>query len=182
MAPLPVQVVNFLAVTAAWDPSLAFVMGAACLVCMPSFKWITMTKKNPLLDKVGFCSQHDDCYLFSIPTNKTIDLKLIVGGWLFGLGWGISGLCPGPAVLLAATGHPKVFAAFLPGMLLGMSTLVGIQSARTWRHEAVAQQPEPHKGASEYPASESPASTSSARPAKRAQTAADVELVPCDSC
>jgi len=61
----------------------------------------------------------DGC-TFGIPTNNMIDLKLVLGSWCFGVGWGLTGLCPGPSMLLAAAGYPKVVFAFMPMMACGM--------------------------------------------------------------
>eukprot|EP00638_Chattonella_subsalsa_P015974 CAMPEP_0117849270 /NCGR_PEP_ID=MMETSP0949-20121206/20998_1 /TAXON_ID=44440 /ORGANISM="Chattonella subsalsa, Strain CCMP2191" /LENGTH=410 /DNA_ID=CAMNT_0005696453 /DNA_START=65 /DNA_END=1298 /DNA_ORIENTATION=+ len=62
----------------------------------------------------------DGC-TFGIPTNNMIDLKLVLGSWCFGVGWGLTGLCPGPSMLLAAAGYPRVALAFIPMMGVGMS-------------------------------------------------------------
>ena len=82
----PAKVLGFLNIFDAWDPSLAFVMIGALIISTPVFH---LFKKN---DKPLFSSS------FSIPTNKEIDKKLIIGSTLFGAGWGLIGLCPGPAI------------------------------------------------------------------------------------
>ena len=82
----PEKVLGFLNIFRDWDPSLAFVMIGALIVSTPIFHLFKNNKK-PL-----FSSS------FLIPTNKQIDKKLIIGSILFGAGWGLIGLCPGPAI------------------------------------------------------------------------------------
>ena len=82
----PEKVLGFLNIFRDWDPSLAFVMIGALVISTPIFQ---LFKKN---DKPLFSSS------FSIPSNKEIDKKLIIGSILFGAGWGLIGLCPGPAI------------------------------------------------------------------------------------
>ena len=82
----PEKVLGFLNIFRDWDPSLAFVMIGALIISTPVFH---LFKKN---DKPLFSSS------FSIPTNKEIDKKLIIGAVFFGSGWGLIGLCPGPAI------------------------------------------------------------------------------------
>ena len=82
----PEKVLGFLNIFRDWDPSLAFVMIGALIISTPIFHLFKNNKK-PL-----FSSS------FLIPTNKTIDKKLIIGSILFGAGWGLIGLCPGPAI------------------------------------------------------------------------------------
>ena len=82
----PEKVLGFLNIFRDWDPSLAFVMIGALIISTPIFHLFKNNKK-PL-----FSSS------FLIPTNKKIDKKLIIGSILFGAGWGLVGLCPGPAI------------------------------------------------------------------------------------
>ena len=82
----PLKVLGFLNIFRDWDPSLAFVMIGALIVSTPIFHFFK-NKNKPL-----FSSN------FSIPTNKEIDKKLIIGAVFFGSGWGLIGLCPGPAI------------------------------------------------------------------------------------
>lgn len=104
----PVKVQNFLDVFGAWDPSLALVMGGALLVTTPGFFWLRHQKK-PLLD-----------HQFYWPGARTLDVKLITGSALFGIGWGLIGLCPGPALTLALLGDGDVL-IFLASMFAGMA-------------------------------------------------------------
>ena len=82
----PAKVLGFLNVFGEWDPSLAFVMIGALIVSSPLFH-LFKKKEKPIFSAS-----------FSIPENKEIDKKLIIGSILFGVGWGLAGLCPGPAI------------------------------------------------------------------------------------
>ena len=82
----PEKVLGFLNIFRDWDPSLAFVMIGALIVATPIFH-LFKNKNKPV-----FASN------FSIPTNKKLDNKLIIGSIFFGAGWGLIGLCPGPAI------------------------------------------------------------------------------------
>lgn len=108
----PQKVIGFLDVTGDWDPTLAFVMGGALLVAIPAFRWI-FGRRRPVLAES-----------FEIPTKKEIDVRLVGGSVLFGVGWGLSGFCPGPAVVALvpafATGIMPVF-AFVAAMIAGMA-------------------------------------------------------------
>ena len=105
----PAKVLNFLDLFGAWDPSLALVMAAALAVSSLGF---ALAQRSP---KPVFAPQS---YL---PTKSDIDAPLVVGAILFGLGWGLVGLCPGPALVDLAAFTPQVFvfvAAMAAGMLL----------------------------------------------------------------
>lgn len=104
---IPDKVLNFLDVAGHWDPSLALVMGAAVAVTLPGYFWV-MRKSQPLLAE-----------RFQVPTNRQIDGRLLLGASLFGLGWGLSGLCPAPALVNIATGLSDVL-IFVVAMLAGM--------------------------------------------------------------
>jgi uncharacterized membrane protein YedE/YeeE len=96
---------------ARWDPSLPFVMGGALLLTLPAFQLIARGKLvcKPLLgDK------------FSCPASSRVDPRLLGGAALFGAGWGIGGICPGPAMVALAAGQPQVL-AFVLAMLGGMA-------------------------------------------------------------
>ena len=80
------KVLNFLDLSGNWDASLAFVMGAGLLITVPSFFLIQKLQKPLFRDR------------FNLPTNNTIDLKLVLGAVIFGVGWGLYGYCPGPAI------------------------------------------------------------------------------------
>jgi uncharacterized membrane protein YedE/YeeE len=105
----PAKVVGFLDLAGSWDPTLAFVMAGALLVTIPGF-WLVRKRQGALLGGG-----------FQIRTRKDIDAKLLGGALLFGVGWGVAGFCPGPAVAALSTGLPQVLlfmAALLSGMIL----------------------------------------------------------------
>ncbi len=104
----PAKVIGFLDVAGDWDPTLALVMGGALLVTIPTFRLI-LKRPRPVLG--------DD---FALPTKSSLDARLLGGSALFGVGWGLSGFCPGPAVTALATGLPVVF-AFVAAMVAGMA-------------------------------------------------------------
>jgi uncharacterized protein len=103
----PGKVLGFLDLFGAWDPSLAFVMGGAILVGVFAF---ALAQKRTLSFLGG--AMH-------MPQSQHIDRRLIVGGWLFGAGWGLAGFCPGPALVSLASGQAKA-AVFVLFMLIGM--------------------------------------------------------------
>lgn len=105
---LPEKVIGFLDVTGAWDPSLAFVMIGAILVHAPFVRWIMREKISLLGDGL------------SLPIRKDIDWRLVVGATVFGVGWGLAGVCPGPAIVNLVTFGPGIV-AFVAAMLVGMA-------------------------------------------------------------
>lgn len=82
----PDKVINFLDISGDWDPSLAFVMIGALIVTFISFKWV-LGRSEPLLESG-----------FHLTKRRQIDKALLGGAAIFGIGWGMSGFCPGPAV------------------------------------------------------------------------------------
>jgi uncharacterized membrane protein YedE/YeeE len=98
---LPVKVLGFLDLAGAWDPSLAFVMGGAITVGLPVFAWARRAK-------------------LKLPDSTRIDRRLVGGSLLFGIGWGLAGLCPGPALVVAGLGDAKAL-GFVAAMLAGMA-------------------------------------------------------------
>ncbi len=82
----PVKVLGFLNIFDSWDPSLMFVMIGAILIFSPLY-FIFKRKSRPIFAKT-----------FIIPSKKNIDKNLIIGASMFGVGWGLTGLCPGPAI------------------------------------------------------------------------------------
>ena len=100
------KVLGFLDVTGNWDPSLLLVLGGAVAVTVVAFRLI-LRRPAPMLEEK-----------FTLPTAKDIDGPLVVGAAIFGIGWGISGYCPGPGIaLLAAPGWETW--VFIPALLLG---------------------------------------------------------------
>jgi uncharacterized membrane protein YedE/YeeE len=105
----PGKVIGFLDLAGNWDPSLALVMMAALAVTVPSFHLI-LKRKRPLFEEKFF-----------LPTKLDIDPQLISGAALFGIGWGLAGLCPGPALAGIASLNSSVIifvAAMIAGILL----------------------------------------------------------------
>ncbi|PXA73641.1 YeeE/YedE family protein [Vibrio sp. 11986-1-5] len=104
----PTKVIGFLDVAGAWDPSLIFVMGGALLVFMPAYFIMIKPKAKPL-----------NASSFSLANNPHLDSRLISGAVIFGLGWGLAGICPGPAVSSLALGNRDVWVFFV-AMLTGL--------------------------------------------------------------
>lgn len=102
----PARVLAFLDVTGDFDPTLALVMAGALAITFPAFASI-LKRPRPLLAPS-----------FRLPTATRIDAPLVGGAALFGLGWGLAGLCPGPALAGLVTGSPPV-ALFCAAMLAG---------------------------------------------------------------
>jgi hypothetical protein len=103
----PAKVQNFLDLFGTWDPSLAFVMGGAVVVTFIGYR-LALRRAQPVLAE-----------RFELPSRKDLDTPLVGGAALFGIGWGLGGFCPGPAVTalgLAASGT----LVFVPAMLIGM--------------------------------------------------------------
>ena len=103
----PAKVLGFLDLAGAWDPSLAFVMGGAILV--GAFAFAIATRRTVSL--LGLPMR--------MPTSTRLDRRLVGGSVVFGVGWGIAGFCPGPALVAAGMGETKAL-AFVAAMLLGM--------------------------------------------------------------
>mmetsp|Transcript_2763 Transcript_2763/g.4205 ORF Transcript_2763/g.4205 Transcript_2763/m.4205 type:complete len:382 (-) Transcript_2763:143-1288(-) len=103
-----------------WDPTLACVMGGGLVVSFLSYQLVKGFNvfKN---DKALECplTQKKDGGKFSVTTSKVIDTKLFIGEAMFGLGWGIAGLCPGPAMFLAVAGYQNVLMRWWPSFFVG---------------------------------------------------------------
>jgi hypothetical protein len=109
----PLKVIGFLDVLGNWDPSLAFVMGGALIVATLGYRFTSRRQAPSLMPS------------FEIPVLKAIDKPLLAGAVLFGVGWGLVGLCPGPALanmslaFILGTWKPIVFvAAMMSGMVI----------------------------------------------------------------
>lgn len=103
----PAKVLNFLDLSGTWDPSLAFVMGAAVTVTAAGYRVVFMAPA-PIFDAA-----------FHVSTAKTIDRALLAGAAVFGLGWGLAGFCPGPALTSLALVADGTF-VFVLAMVIGM--------------------------------------------------------------
>ena len=105
----PAKILAFLDIAGVWDPSLIFVMGGAVLVGLIAF-YLAKNRTQSFLGGV-----------MHIPTRRDIDRPLIIGSALFGVGWGLAGFCPGPALVSLGSGELKALVfvvAMLGGMLL----------------------------------------------------------------
>lgn len=103
----PAKVLGFLDLAGPWDPSLALVMVGAIAVGLVAFTAMKQKSKSLL----GFDLR--------LPTARHIDRRLVGGSLLFGVGWGLAGFCPGPALAALGLGEPKAV-VFVAAMLLGM--------------------------------------------------------------
>ena len=103
----PAKVLGFLDLAGWWDPSLAFVMGGAVLVGSVAF-FIAAKRTRSLLGAE-----------MKLPTASRIGRRLVVGSTLFGIGWGVAGFCPGPALVALGMGETKAV-VFVAAMLAGM--------------------------------------------------------------
>lgn len=103
----PVRVQAFLDVTGAWSPDLAFVLGGAVAVSLIGVAIMRRSRK-PVFD-----------HAFHLPTIRRIDRRLVAGSAMFGIGWGLGGLCPGPAIAALTLGSSDVV-VFVIAMAVGM--------------------------------------------------------------
>ncbi len=110
----PAKVLGFLDLAGAWDPSLALVMAGAIAIALLPF---TLARKRQQ-SLLGLPMQ--------LPNKREIDRRLIGGSLLFGIGWGIAGICPGPAVAILLTGHWQVI-LFVAAMLIGMALFEALE-------------------------------------------------------
>ena len=105
----PAKVLNFFDVFGTWDPSLVFVMGGGLIVALIGYRVIFAARRQPLFDTS-----------FHLPTLTALDMPLIGGSALFGIGWGISGFCPGGSIPALGLLDPRAF-MFVGAMLMGMA-------------------------------------------------------------
>lgn len=103
----PAKVQNFLDLLGTWDPSLAFVMGGAVVTAFVGYRLVFKRPKP-----VASASFH-------LPAGTAIDRRILIGPTIFGIGWGLGGFCPGPALTAMTLGATGAY-AFLPMMFLGM--------------------------------------------------------------
>lgn len=121
----PSKVTGFLDLAGKWDPSLAFVMGGAILVGAVAFRFAAARRTALLGDPM------------QVPTSRTIDRRLVLGSLTFGVGWGLAGYCPGPALASVLSGSMKPI-LFVAAMLAGMALFALLerlaQQARVQMH------------------------------------------------
>jgi uncharacterized membrane protein YedE/YeeE len=113
----PAKVQNFLDVTGTFDPSLAFVMGGAVAVTFVGYR-IVFCERSPL-----FADE------FHLSTAKELDSRILLGPTLFGIGWGLSGFCPGPAITSVPL-MAKGTLIFVPAMLVGVGLARSVTQKR----------------------------------------------------
>lgn len=117
----PGKVLDFLDVAAiasgGWDASLAFVMAGAIAVALPGYR-LVLRRRAPLLAE-----------RFQLPTASEIDAKVVAGPAIFGIGWGLAGICPGPAFALLASGGAAAW-VFVAAMFAGMAAARGLAARR----------------------------------------------------
>lgn len=104
----PAKVQGFLDISGQWDPSLALVMGSALAIFMPGYFWLVRPRKQSL-----------DGSSFHLSNKQQLEPSLLLGAGLFGIGWGLVGVCPGPAVAMLASGQLSVV-WFVAALLLGI--------------------------------------------------------------
>ena len=115
----PAKVIGFLDIAGQWDPSLAFVMAGAVAVFSVLYR-LALRRRAPLIDS-----------RFFVPEKSRIDKRLLSGAALFGVGWGLAGFCPGPAIVSSGFGDPRVWvfvAALVAGMMIFRRWLSGAQA------------------------------------------------------
>lgn len=112
----PDKVLAFLDLAGAWDPSLAFVMGGAVLSATPLF-WLARKRSKPVAGEA-----------YDMPESSIIDRKLVGGAVLFGLGWGLAGICPGPAVVDLVL-DPLATLPFILAMVAGILVSARLRAA-----------------------------------------------------
>ncbi|NKE45325.1 YeeE/YedE family protein [Roseomonas frigidaquae] len=126
----PAKVLNFLDLaaipTGGWDASLAFVLGGAVVVTFIGYR-LVLRRDRPIFDS-----------RFHLPTSTAIDTRILVGPAIFGIGWGLAGFCPGPALTALTTGGPPAW-LFLAAMFAGMA------GARWLAAREPAPSPVPHR-------------------------------------
>jgi len=102
----PDRVKAFLDVAGAWNPALALVMGGAIAVALPAFAFARRNSHSLLGEAID------------LPAKRQIDAPLVIGAAIFGLGWGLAGICPGPALVLAGHAAPGAL-VFVAALLIG---------------------------------------------------------------
>ncbi|CAM3942618.1 hypothetical protein VA7868_03242 [Vibrio aerogenes CECT 7868] len=125
---LPAKVVGFLDVAGDWDMSLAFVMGGALLIFMPGYFYLVKPRSRSVSGGE-----------FMLPSYQKIDLRLITGASVFGVGWGLAGICPGPAIVNLVTGQTGIW-MFFAAMMVGLGgtsfVLCKLQTDKTAKQTA----------------------------------------------
>ncbi|KIF79959.1 DUF6691 family protein [Noviherbaspirillum autotrophicum] len=121
----PAKVLGFLDLAGTWDPSLAFVMGGGIAIGLIAFTFV----KRRSLSLLGLPMQ--------MPSSRHLDRRLIGGSALFGIGWGLAGICPGPGLVLLGAGTTKGL-LFVTAMLAGMAIFEVIERRKAHRTSRTA--------------------------------------------
>ncbi|WP_300515001.1 DUF6691 family protein [Aliiroseovarius sp.] len=121
----PAKVLNFFDVAGTWDPSLILVMGGALVTTFIGYR-VVLKRPAPAFDAA-----------FHLPTSRVIDARLIGGSAVFGIGWGVTGFCPGGVLPVLSTGAPSVL-LFTGAMIGGMFAARALIQARANRNPGVA--------------------------------------------
>jgi len=119
----PAKILGFLDLAGKWDPSLVLVMGGAIAVGLVAFA----LARRRTVSAIGLPMQ--------LPSASTLDARLILGSLAFGIGWGLAGFCPGPAIVALGAGYAKA-AVFVVAMLLGMGAFELMQRSLARRQTA----------------------------------------------
>ena len=114
----PAKVLAFLDLAGNWDPSLALVMLGAIAVAAPAF-WLARRRERSLLGEP-----------LMLPVARQIDRRLLLGSLAFGIGWGVAGFCPGPALVSLLAWQPKAW-IFVASMLVGMALFALLERRRS---------------------------------------------------
>ena len=121
----PAKVIGFLDLAGRWDPSLLFVMGGGLLVAAVAFA-VAKRRATTFLGEP-----------ISLPASRDIDRRLVTGSMVFGVGWGLAGICPGPALVLFGTGMPQGI-LFVFAMIAGMIVFEIVERYREQRNDPVS--------------------------------------------
>lgn len=124
----PAKVLAFLDLAGAWDPSLALVMVGAIVAAFPAFHWARRQSRALLGDPM------------QIPERRDLDPRLVMGSLGFGVGWGLAGFCPGPAIMALGAGKPEAL-VFVLAMAAGMGVFELIEGHRHPARNAPPQSP-----------------------------------------
>lgn len=121
----PAKVLNFFDIAGKWDPSLILVMGGALVVTFIGYR-LVLRRPKPAFDDA-----------FHLPSSRVIDVRLLGGAAVFGIGWGVTGFCPGGALPVVSTGAPSVL-VFMAAMIAGQFIARALISAQARQNPAKA--------------------------------------------
>lgn len=125
----PAKVLNFFDIAGTWDPSLAFVMGGGLAVAFTGYRLVFGRQARPVFEPG-----------FDLPKQRRIDVELVGGAAVFGIGWGIAGFCPGGAVPALGLGYSETvvfLAAMIAGIVVGRALRSRLAASVPARHRAV---------------------------------------------